>query len=258
MRILLIDGGYSTFYRFHATLQWWRKQEKPIDTCWEHFEFRNTLLKKYEKCISDLIKKLKIDKTIFCMDGKNSWRNQLIKDYKGGRTNGHQMMNVYLKDIREKIPNICDKLLIQYKISPGIEADDWIAYEILENNDPNNQYFIVSSDHDFYPLLNSQVSMVDMLGKSNVKENAVTGKLYLKQKLLMGDKSDNIPPIYKGCGEKTALKLAQNDIELEKTINKHPGAREQLELNRKLIEFGNWPTHIKQIMTNYVTHTAQS
>ena len=85
MRILLIDGGYASFYRFHAAVQWWRKQDQPIDTCWQDPRFQKTVFDRYEKSIKELIKKLKPDKVILCMDGHNSWRRDLHPEYKGTR-----------------------------------------------------------------------------------------------------------------------------------------------------------------------------
>ena len=60
---------------------------------------------------------------------------------------------------------------------------------------------------------------------------------YLKIKIILGDKSDNIPAIIKKCGIKTAEKLALNPDELNKIFNKDPDAKKNFERNQRLIDF---------------------
>jgi 5'-3' exonuclease len=70
--------------------------------------------------------------------------------------------------------------------------------------------------------------------------------VYLQYKIIIGDVSDNIPPIMKKCGPKTAEKLAQNAEELAKIFDKHPDAKTQYDLNRRLIDFSFIDEEAKQ------------
>lgn len=46
----------------------------------------------------------------------------------------------------------------------------------------------------------------------------VTAKEFLLGKILMGDKSDNIPQVFKKCGPKKALKLVRDIATLKKML----------------------------------------
>jgi len=54
-------------------------------------------------------------------------------------------------------------------------------------------------------------------------------------KIVMGDTSDNIPPIMPRCGPKTALKWWSNPEEFEAMLSTNEPARRQYELNRLLV-----------------------
>jgi 5'-3' exonuclease len=78
-----------------------------------------------------------------------------------------------------------------------------------------------------------------MSGKGNDITTRSCGdpKKDLKLKIIMGDKSDNIPPIHKGIGAITANKLASlSDDELE-TYLIEKGCKEIYDNNRLLIDF---------------------
>jgi 5'-3' exonuclease len=60
-------------------------------------------------------------------------------------------------------------------------------------------------------------------------------------KIVLGDKSDNISPVFKKCGPKTCEKYYENkDLFLE-ALNKENGAKEKYELNKKIISFDEIP-----------------
>jgi DNA polymerase-1 len=97
----------------------------------------------------------------------------------------------------------------QVKIK-NYEADDVIATYVMQNNDP---VLIVSSDKDFYQLLEPGIMMYDPIKDETMTYEsfcALTGLVSPMQwvdcKALMGDSGDNIFGV-PGIGEKTALKL---------------------------------------------------
>ena len=80
----------------------------------------------------------------------------------------------------------------------------------------------------------------------------VLNTLDLQIKIMCGDKADNIPKCFKRCGVKTANKLYNNPILLEKQFEKEPGSKERYELNTKLIDFNCIPSHIyDKIVSRY-------
>jgi len=104
---------------------------------------------------------------------------------------------------------------IKYCEQPGYEADDLIASYA---SPPDIQAYIVSSDTDFFQLVNETTGVYHYHGEKSVWYNAaeVTKKFgfspsrYLEYKALVGDKSDNIQGV-KGIGPKTALKVLRNE-----------------------------------------------
>ena len=91
----------------------------------------------------------------------------------------------------------------------GFEADDVIASycEILKEN---HEVIVVTSDHDYYQLLDDNVIVwdgmkEDYVTKDSFEENfGITPKQHVHVGALMGDNSDNIFGI-PGWGEKTSL-----------------------------------------------------
>ena len=70
------------------------------------------------------------------------------------------------------------------------------------------------------------------------------GEKNLLIKLLMGDKSDNIPPAIPKCGVKTAIKYCEDREKLaEKLANR--SVLEQFERNNTIINFDKIPTDLQ-------------
>lgn len=88
---------------------------------------------------------------------------------------------------------------------------------------------IVSSDSDYYQcLVTNGIVQYDAIRSRTITENAVLAKYGLKRlsdfvvmKAIMGDKSDNIPPVQKGVGVKTAAMIVNSKKEFAKFSKKH-------------------------------------
>ena len=63
-------------------------------------------------------------------------------------------------------------------------------------------------------------------------------------KIVMGDKSDNIPPIFPKCGIKTAIKCYENTEFFSEKL-KLDGVKENFYQNRLLIDFRRIPATLK-------------
>ena len=118
---------------------------------------------------------------------------------------------------------------------PDFECDDVIAM-VCKKYVGDFEFVVCSSDSDFIQLLeNSNVSLWNPVKKSFIEPWPVD---YLTWKSLKGDASDNIPGI-KGVGDKTAMKLASDNLELEQFFVKKPDARLIYENCRDLIKFAD-------------------
>lgn len=173
------------------------------------------------------IRTLKPTRVIIAFDGAggSKRRKKLYPDYKANRGGGTRLNRVHdwQSDDEEKKMMIMQlKRLIQYlKLLPidimmidDIEADDTIAYVATEffNEDFDNKLYIMSTDKDFYQLLNKNVCIYNPVKKKIIDTSIFTEKYnnilpsnFILLKSLLGDMGDNIPGI-SGVGEKTAFK----------------------------------------------------
>jgi len=135
-----------------------------------------------------------------------------------------------------------------------IEADDVIGYIAKHIG---KEVTIMSSDRDYLQLASDRISIYSPTKKKFyspkdvLSEYEVTSNNFLTQKILLGDKGDNVPGV-KGLGPKTLLKhfpeLGElRTINLEHIINKCKDSevpilqkiyafKNQLEINRQLMD----------------------
>ena len=101
-------------------------------------------------------------------------------------------------------------LPLQQIVIEKLEADDIIAYLAKRASNAGKKVTIVSSDKDFYQLIDNNIEVYAPVKKktftmSNIKEEiGVLPQNYNIVKALLGDNSDNIPGV-KGLGIKTIL-----------------------------------------------------
>ena len=101
-------------------------------------------------------------------------------------------------------------LPLQQIVIEKLEADDIIAYLAKRASNAGKKVTIVSSDKDFYQLIDKNIEVYAPVKKktftmNNVKEEiGVLPQNYNIVKALLGDNSDNIPGV-KGLGIKTIL-----------------------------------------------------
>ncbi len=101
-------------------------------------------------------------------------------------------------------------LPLQQIVIEKLEADDIIAYLAKRASNAGKKVTIVSSDKDFYQLIDNNIEVYAPVKKktftlNNIKEEiGVLPQNYNIVKALLGDNSDNIPGV-KGLGIKTIL-----------------------------------------------------
>ena len=85
--------------------------------------------------------------------------------------------------------------------------------------------------------------------RSPIKEDL---PYFMLSKILSGDKSDNIPPVFPRCGKKTSLKLAKNTNELNKKLKSSLEWQQNFERNTILIDNQKIPNkYIKWLETQW-------
>jgi len=208
------------------------------------------------KAIMDTCKYHKPNYLVLAFDPKGGyWRHDIYKEYKGRRNLQSKTSinlnyfntakNEFFENFKKTFPNLN---FIEVKKA---EADDVIAvttkyfqkdYDILN----------ISRDRDFYQLLKyKNYSQYDGHDKRFIK--VPDPKYYLTKKIFMGEQgesSDNIPKCKYGIGDKKyEVILAEG---LYDWLNKpeNADAKEQFELNTKLIDFSYIPSFIEDSILN--------
>jgi DNA polymerase-1 len=178
------------------------------------------------KSIGYAIKMLNPTKVVIVFDGvggSNARRN-LFPDYKANR-NANRMTNYSIfqskEEESESINNQMQRLILYLKCLPvsvisieGLEADDIIGYltHKLENFGETQEINIMSADQDFLQLVSTKTSVYSPTKKRIFKPKdvltdfGVSATNYINYKILLGDKSDNVPGVT-GLGPVKLVKL---------------------------------------------------
>ena len=252
---ILIDGSYYIFYRYFAILQWYKcshkgiKPENPSEDTEFVEKFRTTFVSKLE----EIPQKLKIEKPIILV-GKDCpreeiWRMQLFNEYKKNRVYDDTFMGgpffamAYQDDLFRKGGA---KEIMDY---PQLEADDCIALttKYIVKNYPDAQIWIITSDMDYLQLASPQVHLYNLKFKklTDSKSSFNDPEKDLFCKIVMGDKSDCIPAIFKKCGKVTASKCYEDKNYFHSKISCEE-VKQQFEMNKKLVDFNEIPIDLVQ------------
>ena len=254
---ILVDTSYWIFYRYFAIIQWWghSNPESPLTNPYENEEFVEKFMKTFSESLTGFKKKQKIHKknsTIIAVRDcprTSIWRNALFSDYKGTRDKGEEFLggpffkHIY-QDNNKLLYEAGTNAVLQF---PNLEADDIIA---LTKNHIRQKYadakiYIIANDHDYLQLLDDNTEIVNFQNKFLKEGRKVFSEPQknLFYKIVLGDKSDNIMPIFKKCGPKTCEKYYENnDLFLEAL--KKENAYEKYELNKKLVDFRELPDEL--------------
>lgn len=256
---IIVDTSYWIFYRYFAIIQWWKHaksdQELP-ENPYDCPEFVEKFIKTFTESIETFKKKQKIHKQpchiIAARDcpRKEIWRNKLYPKYKESRDKDDVFMGgnffklVYAND---------NELLLKANINrvlkfPTLEGDDIVAItkNIIREKYPDAAIYIIANDHDYLQLLDENTEIINFQQKS-LRENK---KVFLEAdknlfyKIVLGDKSDCIEPVFKKCGPKTAEKYYNDPKELAKAFSKEDGTQEKFDLNKKIISFSEIPEEL--------------
>ena len=234
---VIFDLGYLMFYRYHATARWiaFQKdvQTSPdvvLATCRAH------LVSQMDK----LRKRYRGARFVFCKDERHDcvWRKEVYPEYKMNRPSCDPVIS--------SVSQMVDEVVAKYgTILRGdrLEADD-IAYLLVQKiraELPDEPIILVTSDRDYLQMLDTNIIIIDGRGKEIKGSGDANVDLWTK--IIMGDKSDNIPPIYKGCGKKTADVLARDADALRAFVEKN-GCHEALARNELLVRMSKIPQHL--------------
>jgi len=265
---ILIDGSYFIFYRVFALQLWW-KHAKPENVLSQPFlnkefveKFKSTFVTK----IRELKTKLKC-KDAMIIVGKDCprtqiWRMKLFPQYKDGRSQ-EKNMEANISDFFKLVydEDLFTKSGADYILSnEHLEADDCLALatKYILSTTTNSLVKIITSDHDYIQLLSmapTKIELYNMKYKLLTDSNTYSGdpERELFYKTVLGDKSDNIDPIFSKCGSKTVEKCYDDDEYFENKLDTE-NAHETYKLNGILIDFKNIPKIYANQVYDYLTN----
>ncbi len=236
--IVIIDFGHLVYRTLFASMN------TTDFSLWKQIVWRTLLSNVY---------KFPASTVVLAAESRDNWRKEIYPDYKGNRAKYRDespidfeeffsVLNTFEESLQEYLPFVFLKV-------PTAEGDDIVGTVVTEN--VGKKILIVSSDKDFQHLqIIKNVSQWDPLKKSmKVCKNP---KEYLLEMLLTGDMGDNIPPLRRGIGPKTAQKIIAKGMDEVKFFVQREGLEKQYKRNTNLISlFHINPEVKKRIMTKY-------
>ena len=255
---ILIDLSYFIFYRYYALIGWWKlaKEDDPLGIPIENEEFVEKFKKTFIDKLKEIPKKLKLESksksepknyTIIVASDcprQKIWRHNYGEKYKENRVYDDGFLGGPFFKLGF---DIIDELKIVRLSHQYLEGDDCIAIFAKDLLKVNLDYtvFIVANDMDYLQLASEQIKLINLKYKylTDNKKWSNNPKKDLFCKIVMGDKSDNIPSIFKKCGPKTAEKYYENPELFKKQLEKE-NSYERYERNKKLIDFNEIPEEL--------------
>jgi 5'-3' exonuclease len=211
-------------------------------------------------------RKFKADRVYVCFDVGKSWRKEYSSLYKAQRKESREKQSVSSGgDVDwEEFYRIINEMFVELKENfpfyvfgiHKLEADDIIAY-LVRTADPDDNKIMITSDRDYVQLLQyPNTKLWDPVQKKYIKSNNPFHDLQVK--IMIGDKSDNIPAIRPRCGQKTAEKMIDSgEIDLLLQERKSDGKTptelvENYWRNEKLIDLSKAPKTLVRLIEEEV------
>ncbi len=261
--IILVDGSYFIFHRFFATLKWYKFRNNEIDEngCMKDPDFCKAIQK---HALADLEKLRKKWASVhtgkprlsrkdwenipiwFAMDCHRAdiWRSGLTCDYKGTRDIGRAAFDPSCFEILYEL--ISKEVPILKGTS--LEADDVIAltHKRLRGMGYDGLVVCITNDNDYLQLLDDNTRLYNLDGKDIRLRSCGDPKKDLLLKILLGDKSDNIPSVRNKLSEKKLKDLINlPEEEIIKSICLNEEETALFNKNRTLIDFSYIPVGLE-------------
>lgn len=237
---------------------------------------------------------------VFCFEGR-SWRKDYYEPYKKNRQASRDALTPKEQEEDQAFFNAFDELktFIEKRTNCTVlqhgqcEADDFIARFI--QNHPQDSHVIISSDSDFYQLLNENVSQYNGITNQHIRLDGVfndKGKpvidnktkeqkqvgdpgWLLFEKCIRGDTADNVFSAFPGArkkGTKNKVGMLEafadkdskgfnwNNFMLQRWTDHHGEEHRVLDdyqRNRTLIDLTQQPDEIKTILDETIVNQVQ-
>ena len=204
------------------------------------------------------INKFNPDRVYICCDDRRNWRKKLYAEYKGQRAAAKEKQDVDWVQFYATAEEVSDGFKVAFPFHvvkvPYLEADDIIA-AMIRKNVSEEEHIVITSDNDYKQILQYKNTRVyDPMSRDFMK--SLNPFVDLETKIIMGDKSDNIPAIAPRIGVKTAEKLiegvaAYKDQTLQQLLE-NSEIKKNYDLNKKLIDLTKTPRDLIVLLEKYL------
>lgn len=266
--VILVDSSYTSFHRFFATLRWFSLAH--MDIYKEHkddpsydWSMEPVFIDKYKKMYLESIVRLVSPRVfddsiiIFCLDSPQEtlWRKEISCCYKGNRVDLSEKTNfipTFKFTYNELIPGLVKQNTNMHMIKQArTEADDIIALTVryIKDRRPNYTIYLVSGDNDFLQLGYDKLYFADYKKKDLIQLTREEAKEALRQKIINGDCSDNIPSIFPktiSINNRRKKLIREDKVELKKYLEEYLEAHTIYTKNKHLINFRYIPDNLKK------------
>ena len=249
---IIIDGSYFIFYRYHALLSWWRLSHKddPVNNPIENEEFVEKFKKIFVEKIKELPKLLSKENATLIV-GKDCprgdiWRNEYLDCYKGNRAKNTLIKPFFKMAYQELFKKAGVEKILYHK---KLEADDCVALITRHYlKEKGNTITIITSDTDYMQLITDRVEIYNAKIKPirTEKNSTMNADMDLFVKIIIGDKSDNIAPVFPQKRGIAKAKKYYNEREFFKEELKIYNVEEIYNRNRLLIDFNMIPENLQK------------
>ena len=251
-RFLIIDGSYYVFHRFFAVVNWYQLHNPlkvfEADAVFSDEEFMGKYNRLFGENVMRLMKRHRIsskDDVLFVEDcpRQQIWRNASFDEYKKSRKPSTINPHMFHHSLRTLAPELGVRVLAY----PEAEADD-VAYVVSTHlASAGHMVTVITNDNDYLQMIEEgKIEVYNLPGSdlsSRMKD--MTPADYLKYKILVGDKSDNIPSAIPKVGPKRALDLVRDPAKLERMLDSNPEHRARYEKNNLLMNFEMIPESMR-------------
>jgi 5'-3' exonuclease len=259
MALLLIDLSYLVIHRFYATRAWERHNGVAVadEVLLHHFD--RTFCESLDRlCVSNGIDPVNV---VFAKDCPRDkvWRRAVFPPYKASRDRSRLADNDD-EAIESAFSRVLDDLIPSWRggaahviAADRAEADDIFA--VLSRCDRLRGWdkVIVTGDSDMLQLCDSSTRVVDAYNKrSEIRLGQLSPREFLTVKIIRGDKSDNVPRVFRRCGVSVAERLACNPDMLKRELSTDDAYKRNFALNDMLINLDNVPPSIRDAVDNIV------
>ena len=277
----IVDTSYLIYYSaFSAFSEYVRDNDVPDYEMGPEFdplldpEYVYLFEKKFEnfirRPIQQLIPFIDNSKYIFCLDckRKNIWRRTIFPEYKIQRDlkdtskDKFDIGKSFEYAYKKLIPDFCSENESHILTCDYAEGDDCIAVatKYILNQNRLNKVIIISCDKDMVQLHGPRTTIITIdctirnpkveiehTIKEKIKGD-ITPSDFLLWKIILGDKSDGIPNIKTGVGNKKAFHLIQNKDELKKLLQEDINTAKAFKRNKELISLDNIPKEVENLI----------